>query len=163
MIPYLQRTRDYYAAQGYAPYRWATYDDVPFQTPTKPLAESRVVLLTTAAPIQPEAGNQGPGAPYNAQAKFFEVFRRTAHPPPDLRISHIAYDRAHCQADDPRTWLPVPALRALQSKGMFKALTEDLIGIPTNRSQRVTIEQDAPAALEHAQNLSADVALLVPT
>ena len=38
-IPYLRRTRDYYAALGYgAPYRWACYSDVPFQPLLKPLS-----------------------------------------------------------------------------------------------------------------------------
>ena len=31
-VPYMQRTRDYYAAIGYTtPYRWAHYVDAPFQ------------------------------------------------------------------------------------------------------------------------------------
>ena len=30
-VPYMQRTRDYYAAIGYTtPYRWAHYVDAPF-------------------------------------------------------------------------------------------------------------------------------------
>ena len=35
-IPYMQRTRDYYQALGFAPYRWAHYAEVPFT----PLARS---------------------------------------------------------------------------------------------------------------------------
>jgi hypothetical protein len=55
-IPYLQRTRDYYQALGYgAPYVWAHYADVPFRLPSKPLGESRVALIMTAAPYQPAA------------------------------------------------------------------------------------------------------------
>ena len=49
-IPYMQRTRDYYAAIGYTtPYRWAHYVDAPFQPLKKPLAQSRVTIITTAA------------------------------------------------------------------------------------------------------------------
>jgi hypothetical protein len=45
-IPYLQRTRDYYAALGYgAPYEWAHYSEVPFHAPKKPLSDSRVTLI----------------------------------------------------------------------------------------------------------------------
>ncbi len=163
MIEYLQRTRDYYGAQGYPPYSWAHFDDVPFQPPGKPLADSRLVLLTTAAPYQPELGDQGPGAAYNAAAKFFEVFTHPLEPAPDLRISHIGYDRKHCAADDANTWLPVAQLRGQADAGVIGDLAEELIGIPTNRSQRVTSEQDAPAALQHCRRLGADVALLVPT
>src|SRR5207302_7602100 len=71
-IPYMQRIRDYYQGLGYgAPYRWAHYAEVPFQPLEKPLAECRVALITTAAPLQPGKGDQGPGAPYNAAAKFY--------------------------------------------------------------------------------------------
>src|ERR1051326_5899001 len=74
-IPYLQRTRDYYQALGYgAPYEWAHYADVPFHRLPKPLSECTVALITTAAPYQPGKGDQGPGAPYNAKAKFFAVY-----------------------------------------------------------------------------------------
>src|SRR5947209_3322405 len=50
-IPYMARTRDYYQAIGYeTPYRWAHYTDAPFQPLRKPLARSRLALVTTAAP-----------------------------------------------------------------------------------------------------------------
>ena len=74
-IPYMQRIRDYYQALGYgAPYQWAHYAEVPFAALKKPLAESRIALITTAAPYQPDKGDQGPGAPYNAAAKFYQVY-----------------------------------------------------------------------------------------
>ena len=136
---------------------------MPFAQPAKTLADSRVVLITTAAPYQAELGDQGPGAAYNAKAKFFTVFRTPIEPPPDLRISHIGYDRKHCAADDARTWLPIEALQHLVANGVVGDIAPELIGIPTNRSQRITNEQDAPQAWEIAQSLQADVALLVPT
>ena len=76
-IPYLQRIRTYYSALGYgAPYEWAHYADVPFQPLGKPLSACRIALVTTAAPYQPDKGDQGPGAPYNAAAKFYSVYSR---------------------------------------------------------------------------------------
>ena len=74
-IPYLQRIRDYYLALGYgAPYEWAHYAEVPFHALAKPLSGSRIAIVTTAAPYQPDKGDQGPGAPYNAAAKFYTVY-----------------------------------------------------------------------------------------
>ena len=74
-IPYMQRIRDYYQGLGYgAPYRWAHYAEVPFQPLQRPLTECRVALITTAVPYQPGKGDQGPGAPYNAAAKFYSVY-----------------------------------------------------------------------------------------
>ncbi len=60
-IRYMERTRDYYAAIGYATaYRWASFADVPFQPLPKPLAQCRVALVTTAARFDPAKGDQGP-------------------------------------------------------------------------------------------------------
>ena len=74
-IPYRQRISEYYQALGYgAPYRWAHYAEVPFTPFSKPLAESRIGLVTTAAPYQPGKGDQGPGAPYNAAPKFYTIY-----------------------------------------------------------------------------------------
>ena len=109
----MQRTRAYYLALGYEnPYRWAHYRDVPFTPLRKPLDESTVALVTTAAPCRPELGDQGPGAPYNGAAKFFEVYSAPAGPEeaPDVRISHVSYDRTHTTAKDPRTWFPLARL-----------------------------------------------------
>lgn len=163
MIPYIDRTKNYYAMQGYPAYQWAKHETTPFQPMAQPLRESTLALLTTAAPFQPELPDQGPGAKYNADAKFYDVYAKPINPVPDLRISHIGYDRKHCEAKDPRTWLPVDALKSAENEGIVGQIASELVGIPTNRSQRVTLEQDAPNALAHVQRLNADVALLVPT
>ena len=71
-VAYIERTHAWYRALGYdEPYRYAHCDDVPFQRLRKPLADCTVTLVTTAAPYQPDKGPQGPGAPYNAAAKFY--------------------------------------------------------------------------------------------
>ena len=69
-----------------------------------------MALVTTAAPYQPGAGDQGPGAPYNAAAKFYKVYSHATDTVPDLRISHVGYDRIHTTAEDPNTWLPLARL-----------------------------------------------------
>jgi hypothetical protein len=163
-IPYMQRTRDYYLALGYGnPYKWAHYADVPFTPLAKPLAQSRVALITTAAPYQPEAGDQGPGAKYNARAKFYTVYSDVTDSMPDVRISHVGYDRAHTAATDPGTWFPLGALREAVKAGRIAGLTSRFHGAPTNRSQRATIETDAPEVLRRCREDGADVAVLVPS
>ncbi len=163
-IPYMQRTRDYYVALGFTtPYRWAHYVDVPFQPLAKPLAQSRLALITTAAPYRPEVGDQGPGARYNAAAKFYQVYSESTETIPDLRISHVGYDRTHTTADDPNTWLPLRQLQLAVKAGRLGALTPRFHGAPTNRSQRVTLEIDAPEVLRRCREDAADVALLVPS
>jgi hypothetical protein len=161
-IRYIERTRAYYEALGYrSPYRWAAFDEVPFAPLGKPLRDCSVALVTTAAPYRPEAGDQGPGAPYNGAAKFLEVYSLPVSPPPDLRISHVTYDRRHTTAEDPAVWLPLAALEAARAAGRIGALAPRLHGVPTLRSQRGTLERHAPEVLRRVQEDRADVALLV--
>src|SRR5205085_12291826 len=57
-IGYTERTRHYYRALGYAnDYVWSHFDDVPFVRLKKPLAQTRVALMTTASP--PDLSNRG--------------------------------------------------------------------------------------------------------
>ena len=163
-VQYMQKTREYYLALGYAnPYRWAHYLDVPFTPLAKPLAQSRLALITTASPYQPDKGDQGPGAKYNASAKFYKVYSDSTDAVPDLRISHVGYDRTNYTADDPNTWFPLRQLQQAVKAGRIGALTTRFHGAPTNRSQRTTLENDAPEILQRCREDAADVALLVPT
>ena len=160
-IPYMQRIRDYYQALGYGtPYRWAHYADVPFQPLGKPLTECRVALITTAAPYQPHKGDQGPGAPYNAAAKFYRVYSGDTAVDHDLRISHVAIDRAHTTAEDSNTWFPLPELRRCAAARIGEVAPR-FHGAPTNRSHRVTIEEDCPELLARCRADGVDAAVLV--
>lgn len=162
-IPYMARTREYYAAIGYTtPYRWAHYIDAPFQPLRKPLGQSRVTLVTTAAPFDPAKGDQGPGAKYNGGAKFYTVYDGDTSKPHDVRISHIAYDRVHTTADDSGTWFPLPQMQLQAREGKIGEVAPRFFGAPTNRSQRVTIETDAPEILARCRADGVDAAVLVP-
>ena len=162
-IPYMQRTRDYYRAIGYTtPYRWAHHIEAPFQPLKKPLAESRVTIITTAAPFRPDKGDQGPGAAYNGGAKFYQAYSGDTSQQHDLRISHIGYDRVHTSAEDNGTWFPLPSLLRLRDQRRIGDVTQRFHGAPTNRSHRVTVETDAPEILRRCREDGADVAVLVP-
>ncbi len=162
-IEYMRRTRDYYLALGYDnPYRWAHYTDAPFQPLARTLGDSTLALITTAAPYQPDKGDQGPGAAYNAGAKFYTVYSGDTAVDHDTRISHIGYDRKHTTATDSNTWFPLPLMRRFADEGRFK-LAPRFHGAPTNRSQRVTLETDAPEILARCRQDQVDAALLVPT
>jgi D-proline reductase (dithiol) PrdB len=162
-ILYMARTREYYAAIGYTtPYRWAHYVEAPFQPLKKPLAQSRVALVTTAAPFDPAKGDQGPGAKYNGGAKFYAVYDGDTSRTHDVRISHIAYDRVHTTADDSNTWFPLPQLQRLASQGRIGKVSPRFFGAPTNRSHRVTIDTDAPEILARCRADGVDTAVLVP-
>ncbi|HVQ61874.1 MAG TPA: reductase [Burkholderiales bacterium] len=161
-IAYIERTRAWYLALGYGnPYQWAHHEDVPFHPLGKPLARSRVTIVTTAAPYHPNKGDQGPGAPYNAEAKFYSVYSGDTSVDHDLRIAHVAIDRKHTSMEDSGTWFPLPALRRAAAAGRVR-LAARFHGVPTNRSQQRTIEVDAPAVLARCVADRADAAILVP-
>jgi D-proline reductase (dithiol) PrdB len=162
-IPYMARTREYYAAIGYTtPYRWAHYVEAPFQPLRKPLSKSRVAIVTTAAPFDPARGDQGPGAKYNGSAKFYTVYDGDTSKLHDVRISHIAYDRVHTSADDSGTWFPLPQLQRLASEDRIGEVAPRFFGAPTNRSHRVTLDTDAPEILARCRAAGVDAAVLVP-
>ncbi len=135
---------------------------MPFTPLSKPLRDCSVAIVTTAAPYQPDKGDQGPRAPYNAAAKFYRVYQALAEPEPDLRISHVAIDRHHTTAEDPASYLPLRALKRAVASGRVGAITPHVFGLPTNRSIRTTLEQDAPDLLARLKADGADAALLVP-
>ncbi len=162
-IPYMQRTRDYYLALGYGkPYRWAHFVEVPFTPLRTPLSRARVTLITTAAPYQPEAGDQGPGAPYNAAAKFYRVYSASTERVPDLGISHVGYDRVHTSAEDINAYFPLARMKDAVAAGRIGALAPRFHGAPTNRSHRTTTETDAPELLRRCREDGVDAAVLVP-
>lgn len=162
-ICYMRRTREWYLAlSGGTPYRWAHYRNVSFTPLRRPLSESSITLITTAAPYRADKGNQGPGAPYNTSAKFYAVYSGEMAIDHDVRISHVGIDRKHTSMEDSGSWFPLPAMRAAVERGRLGRLAGRFHGAPTNRSQRHTIEVDCPEILRRCQEDGVDAAVLVP-
>jgi D-proline reductase (dithiol) PrdB len=162
-IPYMERTRTYYQALGYdKPYEWAHNANVPFKPLEKPLFRCRLTIVTTAAPYQPDKGDQGPGAPYNAAAKFYTVYSHGTAEDCDLRISHVAIDRKHTTAADPMSYFPLVGLRRMAKEGKIGSVGPRFFGLPTNRSHRSTLETDCPKILSYCKDDGVDAVILVP-
>lgn len=160
-VDYIERTRAHYLSEGFGnPYKWSYFDDVPFTPLTKPLAESRVGLVTTAAQFQPDKGDQGPHAPYNNDAKFGEVYALPIEPPPDLRISHIGYDRANTVPEDINAYFPLAQMKEFARRGRIGSLPPRFYAAPTLRSQRHTVETDAPAILDWCREDGVDACVI---
>lgn len=156
-IPYMERTRTYYLGLGYDnPYRWAHFAEVPFHQPEKPLAQSRLAVVTTAStfPVGPD-GN-------GAEAKFFDVYSRDMDGDPPRVITHVAWDTRHADPGEPNCWFPAPALRALAEEGVIGQLAPRYHGMPTNRSQVTTVQRDCPALLERLREDGVEAVLLLP-
>ena len=160
---YIERTRSYYLGLGYDnPYVWAHYIKVPFTRLQKPLSQSVLGLITTAVQFDPSKGDQGPGAPYNAAAKFYEPYKSPINQKHDLRIAHVGIDRKNANMTESECWFPLAAARRVVEMGRLQMVSPNFYGLPTNRSQRHTLEIDAPQILEMLRADYVDVAILIP-
>jgi len=157
-VSYIDRTRDFYAAQGYdEPYRWAHHSEVPFTRPAKPLAESRLTLVTTASAFRPREVKEG------VLRGGKEVWSgETAVTPERLYTDDLAWDKETTHTDDVDSFLPLTHVRAAASNGRIGSVARRFHGVPTDYSQRRTVERDAPEILARCRADGVDIALLVP-
>jgi hypothetical protein len=79
----------------------------------------------------------------------------------DVRVAHVAIDRKHTHMEDLNSWFPLPVMRRLAQEGRFQ-LAARFHGLPTNRSQRHTLEVDVPELIARCQADGVDAAVLVP-
>ena len=151
-VPYMERTRLYYEAQGFeAAYVWAHFDDVPFAPLAKPLAESKLTLITTASLYDRSSTD----AREVASASMTE-------PPPRLYANDLSWDKKTTHLDDRGSYLPIEQLTELVTHGRVGGLSKRFHCAPTTYSQKQTLERDAPEILRRCREDDVDVALLVP-
>lgn len=161
-VSYIKRSRGYYLALGYPkPYVWSHLAEVPFAQLAKPLARSSLAVITTASPVAPDKGEQGPGAPMNPGASFQEVYSAPTDNPPELGISHLHYDRDHADPSDQGSFMPLPALREAVAAGRIGALAPRFHGVPTRYSHRLSLKRDGPELLSRLREDGADAAILI--
>ena len=154
-IEYIARTRAYYRALGYRrDYVWAHFEEVPFAPLTKPLAEIRLAVVTTAALPGPwDADTLPPKEVWSAE---------TANPPKALYTNHVAWDKESTHTKDRESYLPLGALAGLVHDGVLGGLAPRVHGIPTEYSHRKTLDVDAPELLRRCREDGADAALFSP-
>ena len=157
-VSYIDRTRDFYLAQGYGkPYRWARFEDAPFAPLGRPLREARATLVTTASPWRDQEVRDG------VLRGDKEVWSGPMVSPPDrLFTDDLAWDKGATHTNDVESFLPIRALRAHERAGRIGRVAARFHGVPTDYSQRRTIEEDAPEILRRCREDAVDVALLVP-
>jgi hypothetical protein len=152
-IPYIVRTREYYRAIGYRnDYVWSNYEQVPFAKLGKPLNEAKIGLVTTAHPLDLS----------NKDAKGVRhVWSGAIEPlPVGLNTDNLAWDRESTHTRDRETYLPIEAMQSAVRDGLIGGLTPSFHGVPTEYSQRKTLEVDAPKILMRLREEGADAALI---
>lgn len=153
-VSYIDKSREYYAARGYPnPYRWAHFENVPFATLQRPLSQSVLTLITTAHLI-PSAGET---------PSWHAVYSvSSSDPPARLSTDGLFWDRDATHTNDVESYCPVRRLQEFVREGRIGQLARRLHGVPTEYSQRLTQERDAPDVLRRCREDGADAAILVP-
>ncbi len=156
-VSYMDRSREYYAAQGYSkPYAWAHYDDVPFTPLGKALAQCRVGLVTTAARPQTD-GLVDPLELMRLKKPYAEL----SNPPPThLFTDDLGWDKWATHTDDVDSFLPVNRLAEYVAQGRIASASPRFYGVPTDYSQSRTLERYAPRILEWCREDGVDAVLL---
>ena len=104
-VSYIDKSREYYLAQQYGnPYRWAYNAEAPFTPLRKPLAESRIGLITTASLPAAEAvpSDERPAK---------TAYAAPMHPAPQrLFTMDLSWDKDATHTDDLDSYFPVHRL-----------------------------------------------------
>ena len=151
-VPYMERTRLYYEAQGFeSPYRWAHNRSTPFTSLARPVSQSVLTLITTAALHEREATERRDvmSAPLSP-------------PPPRLFANDLAWDRNATHLKDLNSYFPIHPLREFVAAGRIGKLAARFHCVPTEYSQRCTNEMDAPEILSRCREDGVDAVLLIP-
>ena len=153
-VSYIDKSREYYAARGYDnPYRWEHFDDVPFIALQRPLSHSVVTLITTA--------HQIPGA--GETPSLHTVYSVPSDDPPaKLSTDGLFWDRQATHTEDQDSYFPVHRLQEFARDGRIGSVAQRLHGVPTEYSQRLTKQRDAPEILRRCREDGAAAAILVP-
>jgi len=157
-VSYIDKSRDYYAAQGYErPYRWAHNDEAPFTPLAKPLSESRLGVVTTAL---------GGSIPDDVDPDTLPIKAAYATPldpiPERLYTMSLSWDKEATHTDDLDSYFPIRRLRELVAGGGLGSISPRFYGVPTEYGHRITRDVDAPQLLEYMRQDQVDVALLIP-
>lgn len=157
-VRYIEAITQRYASLGYAPYRWYVTDDKPpFAPLKKPLAESRLGLLTTSGCYV--AGQVAYHYKDDASIRLIPVDTPTDR----LRFAHITENYLVSARRDPECLVPLTGLRVLRDEGVVGELADQAISCMGGiYSQRRVREELIPQVEGVFKQQAVDVALLVP-
>ena len=158
-VSYIDKSREYYAAQGYTqPYQWVYHKEVPFNMLSKPLSDCTVGVVTTATlPALWKSLPEGESRPQK------RPYAESSYPVPEaLYTKDMEWDKDTTHTDDLDTYLPLNRLQELQQSGQIGKVSPRYYGAPTTYSQRQTRKSDAPLIFNWCEEDGVDIAILVP-
>jgi len=151
-IRYIERTRDYYRALGFErDYAWASNGDIPFTRPPRPLEDCTATIVTTAVVEHeiPKPIRVASSYPFSSVPAAFDT-------------SELSWDKETTHTDDRASYFPFEYLQAFVAERRLGRLADRFHFVPTEYSQRHTLDNDAPAILDACLRDEVDVAFLVP-
>ncbi|MDP6706821.1 MAG: glycine/sarcosine/betaine reductase selenoprotein B family protein [Alphaproteobacteria bacterium] len=159
-VRYIDRTREYYAAEGYEkPYEWAHFDEVPFTPLAKPLSECRVTIVSTSDVHMKD--DQA------AQGEFNSMLGNVYSIPSDTPVEKLFSRQEHFDThathiEDVDSYFPLTRLHELAAAGKIGSVAARSHGVFTSYSSRKTLEQDGPEVVRRCREDGVDVALMTP-
>ena len=95
-VSYIDKSREYYAAQGYRiPYGWAHYQHTPFRPLKRPISESKVGIVTT---VFFHPGKEPEGVPTSPPK---QPYAAPSDPIPEsLNTDDVSWDKEATNMDD---------------------------------------------------------------
>ena len=156
-VSYIDKSREYYAAHGYEqPYQWATNDDAPFTKLQKPLAESKLGLVTTSyflpGDFEYRVPSDLPRVP--ALAERGELS--------NLNNQHLSWAKDETNTNDQGSFLPLAQADRLVEEGRLGSVSDRIYCLPTQFSHRQTQRRDTPQLIEWMKEDGIDLAVMVP-
>ena len=149
---YMEKTRRYYQAQGFEKaYQWAQFDEIPFSPLSKALEECTIALITTAVPD---------GAVPKLLRKASSL--NLDQVPDQFFTDDLSWDKEATHTDDRQSYFPLEACQSLVEEGTLGQLAPRFHFVPTDYSQRHTIEDDAPSIVAACLEDEVDIAILIP-
>ena len=157
-VRYIDKTREYYRAEGYERvYEWAHFPTIPF-TPFsglgKPLSECRVGLVTSGDVVRGDVE-----APADDPKRLVYALP-TSMAAERLRSRKTAFDRYATTLEDVDSFLPLTHLHRFAAERIIGEVAPRFQVIASEYSQRKTLTIDAPEILGQMREDGVDVALL---
>lgn len=161
------QTRGYAARGSYA------YDDAPFTSLKKPVAQSRLMLLTSSGHFVEGHDPEPFGIPnmtqQQAEEKIDDFLKAEptlsaipiTTPRSQLRVRHGGYD-IHGAHADPNVAFPLERLRELEHEGVIGTLVEDAYSFVGATAQTRLLKHSGPEWVKLFKQKQVDAALLVP-
>jgi len=156
-VNYIERTRAFFEARGFPPYRWAENETAPWTPFEKPLEESRVALLSSGGIYHTD---QPPFNPDRDDLTFREILSDVDVG--ELRISHNNYD--HRDADqDVNCVFPIERFRELEEEKYIGELAPTSYTLMGRIFRLSALRAElAPQIVERLKEAQVDVLFAVP-